>query len=130
MTRPRMAGIDPSCRVVMVADRKAMPVAPAQHAAKAAVTGLGEMAMNAVAMPKAMLVRARNRVVIIWRRAIHNEPVSDPMLNTVVMNAYVLVVPWKVRTASNGRRTFQLNDRVATTPISIIASRSSGSVHT
>ena len=88
MTRPRMAGIDPNCSVVIVADRKAMPGRSGDSTLPSPrSTGLGEMAMKAVAMPKATLVRARNRVVIVWRRAIHSDPVSEPMLKTVVMNA-------------------------------------------
>ena len=71
----------------MVADRNAMPVAPAMAPATAAVTGLGARAISADASPNAMLVRARNAAVIVWRRAIHSEPASEPTLNTVVMNA-------------------------------------------
>src|SRR5581483_1562962 len=60
MTRPRMAGIEPSWRLVIVAERKAMPVAPVREHASAARTGLGAIAINVVPTPKATLVRARN----------------------------------------------------------------------
>ena len=64
-----------------------MPVAPVTYAASAAATGFGETAMSAVPIPNSTLVRARNSVLITCRRAIQSEPVSDPMLNTVVMKA-------------------------------------------
>ena len=96
MTRPRIAGIEPSWRLVIVADRKAIPVAPASAHASAAVTGLGARAISPDATPNATLVRARKATDIVGFRAIQSEPTNEPTLNTVVMKAYVLAVPWNV----------------------------------
>ena len=81
-------------------------------------------------MPRPTLARARSRLSIVVRRAMSSDPASDPTLNTVVMKAYVLSSPWKSCSASSGSSTCQLNDSVATTPISTMASRSSSLRHT
>ena len=90
ITRPRMTGIESQLqgRHGRREERDARLLPPARPAS-AAVSTLGESATSKLARPRPTLARARRRLSIVVRRAMSSEPVSDPTLNTVVMNAYV-----------------------------------------
>src|SRR4051812_41377381 len=69
ITRPRMTGIDCSCNAVMVAERNAIPVAPAAAPARAAVGTVGATATRKLERPRPTLARASRRLSIVLRLA-------------------------------------------------------------
>jgi hypothetical protein len=117
ITRPRMAGVAPSCRVELTPAANVTLANPSGASATISSARLGARAAARELAPKPIAAPTSRRSLMRPRAPVASAPEIEPTAMAIARAVYAVAPPSKVKRPSSGRSTWKLNASVPTTTI-------------